>query len=242
MSPSSSRSSEFEEVTIDPSCSWRPVPIKSDLHIKEDPDGPLAKRFKTMSPSQMTMPNVMEMIAQLGPGPSHYPSGPAQHGGVGTGGNPGEYGGPRGPGKTNFRIQILHILNMLNVVYLADTLVQSNYSHNKVCKTTLRVPSPYLCFSVLLGNTYHGHGNFDFAHGNPSGGGGGGGGPRGGGSPMSDFIHTPQLSHPPDFPGGLLSQDKPLSHGINGPVSPLHLHYQPPGALIPELLKILIEK
>uniref|UniRef100_A0A673X386 Zinc finger, MIZ-type containing 1a n=1 Tax=Salmo trutta TaxID=8032 RepID=A0A673X386_SALTR len=145
------QNSEFEEVNIDPSCSWRPVPIKSDLHIKEDPDGPLAKRFKTMSPSQMTMPNVMEMIAQLGPGPSHYPSGPAQHGGVGAGGNPGEYGG----------------------------------------------------------NTYHGHGNFDFAHG----------GPRGGGSPMSDFIHTPQLSHPPDFPGGLLSQDKPLSHGINGPMS-----------------------
>uniref|UniRef100_A0A673XE09 Zinc finger, MIZ-type containing 1a n=1 Tax=Salmo trutta TaxID=8032 RepID=A0A673XE09_SALTR len=137
------QNSEFEEVNIDPSCSWRPVPIKSDLHIKEDPDGPLAKRFKTMSPSQMTMPNVMEMIAQLGPGPSHYPSGPAQHGGVGAGGNPGEYGGPRG----------------------------------------------------------------------------GGGGPRGGGSPMSDFIHTPQLSHPPDFPGGLLSQDKPLSHGINGPMS-----------------------
>uniref|UniRef100_A0A8K9XRN6 Zinc finger, MIZ-type containing 1a n=1 Tax=Oncorhynchus mykiss TaxID=8022 RepID=A0A8K9XRN6_ONCMY len=79
------QNSEFEEVNIDPSCSWRPVPIKSDLHIKEDPDGPLAKRFKTMSPSQMTMPNVMEMIAQLGPGPSHYPSGPAQHGGIGAG-------------------------------------------------------------------------------------------------------------------------------------------------------------
>uniref|UniRef100_A0A673CQ78 Zinc finger MIZ domain-containing protein 1-like n=1 Tax=Sphaeramia orbicularis TaxID=375764 RepID=A0A673CQ78_9TELE len=63
------QNSEFEEVTIDPTCSWRPVPIKSELHIKEDPDGPLAKRFKTMSPSQMTMPNVMEMIAQLGPGP-----------------------------------------------------------------------------------------------------------------------------------------------------------------------------
>uniref|UniRef100_A0A8C7HHN5 Zinc finger, MIZ-type containing 1a n=1 Tax=Oncorhynchus kisutch TaxID=8019 RepID=A0A8C7HHN5_ONCKI len=97
------QNSEFEEVTIDPTCSWRPVPIKSDLHIKEDPDGPLAKRLKTMSPSQMTMPNVMEMIAQLGPGPSHYPSGPAQHGGGGTGGNPGEYGGPRGPGNDHFQ-------------------------------------------------------------------------------------------------------------------------------------------
>uniref|UniRef100_A0A3Q3QB08 SP-RING-type domain-containing protein n=1 Tax=Monopterus albus TaxID=43700 RepID=A0A3Q3QB08_MONAL len=83
------QNSEFEEVTIDPTCSWRPVPIKSEMHIKEDPDGPLAKRFKTMSPSQMTMPNVMEMIAQLGPGPgpgpvsgpglSPYPPHPGQH-------------------------------------------------------------------------------------------------------------------------------------------------------------------
>uniref|UniRef100_A0A3B3V1N4 Zinc finger, MIZ-type containing 1a n=1 Tax=Poecilia latipinna TaxID=48699 RepID=A0A3B3V1N4_9TELE len=71
------QNSDFEEVTIDPTCSWRPVPIKSELHIKEDPDGPLAKRFKTMSPSQMTMPNVMDMIAQLGPGPGHGP-GPGQ--------------------------------------------------------------------------------------------------------------------------------------------------------------------
>lgn len=71
--PLCSPSSEFEEVTIDPTCSWRPVPIKSDLHIKDDPDGIPSKRFKTMSPSQMIMPNVMEMIAALGPGPSPYP-------------------------------------------------------------------------------------------------------------------------------------------------------------------------
>uniref|UniRef100_A0A671XNA8 Zinc finger MIZ-type containing 1 n=1 Tax=Sparus aurata TaxID=8175 RepID=A0A671XNA8_SPAAU len=80
------QNSEFEEVTIDPTCSWRPVAIKSDIHIKEDPDGPLAKRFKTMSPSQMIMPNVMEMIAQLGPGPSPYPLLSQQ------GGNNSEYG------------------------------------------------------------------------------------------------------------------------------------------------------
>lgn len=71
--PLCSPSSEFEEVTIDPTCSWRPVPIKSDLHIKDDPDGIPSKRFKTMSPSQMIMPNVMDMIAALGPGPSPYP-------------------------------------------------------------------------------------------------------------------------------------------------------------------------
>uniref|UniRef100_A0A665WAZ8 Zinc finger MIZ domain-containing protein 1-like n=1 Tax=Echeneis naucrates TaxID=173247 RepID=A0A665WAZ8_ECHNA len=142
------QNSEFEEVTIDPTCSWRPVPIKSELHIKEDPDGPLAKRFKTMSPSQMTMPNVMEMIAQLGPGP-----------GPGTGPGPG-------PG-----------------------------------------PSPY---PPHPGNSYHSQGNFDFPHGNPSG---------GGGPPMNDFIHGPQLSHPPDGPGSLLSQDKPLNHGMNDAMS-----------------------
>uniref|UniRef100_A0A8D3BGM9 Zinc finger, MIZ-type containing 1a n=1 Tax=Scophthalmus maximus TaxID=52904 RepID=A0A8D3BGM9_SCOMX len=136
------QNSEFEEVTIDPTCSWRPVPIKSELHIKEDPDGPLAKRFKTMSPSQMTMPNVLDMIAQLGPGPGPGPG--------------------HGPGH---------------------------------------------------GNSYHSQGNFDFPHGNPSGGGGGGG------PPMSDFIHGPQLSHPPDGPGGLLSQDKPLSHSMNDSMS-----------------------
>ncbi|KAL2078590.1 hypothetical protein ACEWY4_026275 [Coilia grayii] len=82
------QNSEFEEVTIDPTCSWRPVAIKSEMHIKEDPDGPLAKRFKTMSPSQMIMPNVMEMIAQLGLGPSPYPNMPPQQ----QGGNGAEYG------------------------------------------------------------------------------------------------------------------------------------------------------
>ncbi|XP_076599227.1 zinc finger MIZ domain-containing protein 1a isoform X1 [Chaetodon auriga] len=166
------QNSEFEEVTIDPTCSWRPVPIKSELHIKEDPDGPLAKRFKTMSPSQMTMPNVMEMIAQLGPGPvpghgpghgpgpSPYPQHPGQHGG----GNGGDYSG--------------------------------------------------------AGNSYHSQGNFDFPHGNPSGGGvGGGGSGGGGGPPMNDFIQGPQLSHPPDGPGGLLPQDKPLNHGMNDAMS-----------------------
>ncbi|XP_026164969.1 zinc finger MIZ domain-containing protein 1a isoform X3 [Mastacembelus armatus] len=161
------QNSEFEEVTIDPTCSWRPVPIKSELHIKEDPDGPLAKRFKTMSPSQMTMPNVMEMIAQLGPGsgpghgpgagPSPYPPHPGQH----ASGNGADYPG--------------------------------------------------------AGNSYHNQGSFDFPHGNPSGGGVGGGV---GGPPMNDFIHGPQLSHPPDGPGGLLSQDKPLNHGMNDALLP----------------------
>ncbi|XP_077960589.1 zinc finger MIZ domain-containing protein 1a isoform X6 [Gasterosteus aculeatus] len=158
------QNSEFEEVTIDPTCSWRPVPIKSEIHIKEDPDGPLAKRFKTMSPSQMTMPNVMEMIAQLGPGtgpgpgpllgPSPYPPHPSQH----PSGNGGDYPG--------------------------------------------------------AGNSYHSQGNFDFPHGPPSGGGGGGG------PPLNDFVHGPQLSHPPDGPGGLLSQDKPLNHGMNDALLP----------------------
>lgn len=76
-------------MTIDPTCSWRPVAIKSEVHIKEDPDGPLAKRFKTMSPSQMIMPNVMDMIAQLGPGPSPFPLSSSQQGGNTEYGNQG---------------------------------------------------------------------------------------------------------------------------------------------------------
>uniref|UniRef100_A0A8C5HFJ7 Zinc finger MIZ domain-containing protein 1-like n=1 Tax=Gouania willdenowi TaxID=441366 RepID=A0A8C5HFJ7_GOUWI len=152
------QNSEFEEVTIDPTCSWRPVPIKSELHIKEDPDAPLAKRFKTMSPSQMTMPNVMEMIAQLGPGP--------------------------GPGPSPFL---------------------PHPGHHTI--------SPVFTSS---GNSYHSQGSFDFPHGNPSAGGGGGGG---GGPPMNDFMHGPQLSHPPDGAVGLLPQDKPLNHGMSGAMS-----------------------
>uniref|UniRef100_A0A671QFM1 Zinc finger MIZ domain-containing protein 1-like n=1 Tax=Sinocyclocheilus anshuiensis TaxID=1608454 RepID=A0A671QFM1_9TELE len=160
------QNSEFEEVTIDPTCSWRPVAIKSDIHIKEDPDGPLAKRFKTMSPSQMIMPNVMDMIAQLGPGPSPYTPLPPQHGG-----NNGEYGG-QGRGH------------------------------------------------------YQGHGNFDFSHSN-----------SGGGAPMNDFMHGPQLSHPPDVPNSLMAPDKPLAHSMPDSVN----HFIPLGFqatradLLPEL-------
>ncbi|XP_072311951.1 zinc finger MIZ domain-containing protein 1-like [Eucyclogobius newberryi] len=89
------QNSEFEEVTIDPTCSWRPVAVKSELHIKEDPDGPMSKRFKTMSPSQMVLPNVMDMIAQLGPGTAPYPSQ--------QGNNGNEYGGQGSfPGHSNF--------------------------------------------------------------------------------------------------------------------------------------------
>lgn len=61
---------------------------------------------------------------------------------------------------------------------------------------------------VLTGNNYQGHqGNFDFPHVTP------------GGNTMSDFMHGPQLSHPPDVPGGLMAQDKPLSHNLPDSVS-----------------------
>lgn len=75
----------------------------------------------------------------------------------------------------------------------------------------------FFCCFFSVGNNYHNQGSFDFPNGNPSVGGGVGGG--GGGPPMNDFIHGPQLSHPPDGPGGLLPQDKPLSHGMNDAVS-----------------------
>ncbi|GAA6107717.1 zinc finger MIZ domain-containing protein 2 isoform X2 [Tachysurus ichikawai] len=68
------QNSDYEEITIDPVCSWKPVPVKSDLHIKEDPDGPALKRCRTLSPSHMILPSVMEMIAALGPASSPYQS------------------------------------------------------------------------------------------------------------------------------------------------------------------------
>uniref|UniRef100_A0AAY4AQJ3 SP-RING-type domain-containing protein n=1 Tax=Denticeps clupeoides TaxID=299321 RepID=A0AAY4AQJ3_9TELE len=68
------QNSDYEEITIDPVCSWKPVPVKPDLHIKEDPDGPALKRCRTLSPSHMILPSVMEMIAALGPASSPYQS------------------------------------------------------------------------------------------------------------------------------------------------------------------------
>ncbi|XP_073775101.1 zinc finger MIZ domain-containing protein 1-like isoform X2 [Danio rerio] len=69
-----SQSSELDEVLIDPSCSWRPVHIRSEPHIKQDPDELLSKRCKTTSASQTLLPDATEMIAQLGPGTSPYHS------------------------------------------------------------------------------------------------------------------------------------------------------------------------
>ena len=75
-------SSDYEEITIDPTCSWKPVPVKPDVHVKEEPDGPVLKRCRTVSPAHMLMPSVMEMIAALGPAaapfaPLQPPSAPA---------------------------------------------------------------------------------------------------------------------------------------------------------------------
>ncbi|XP_038609988.1 LOW QUALITY PROTEIN: zinc finger MIZ domain-containing protein 2 [Tachyglossus aculeatus] len=67
------QNSDYEEITIDPTCSWKPVPIKPDLHIKEEPDGPVLKRCRTVSPAHMVIPSVMELIAALGPGPTPFP-------------------------------------------------------------------------------------------------------------------------------------------------------------------------
>uniref|UniRef100_A0A8C6ZNP8 Zinc finger MIZ-type containing 2 n=1 Tax=Nothoprocta perdicaria TaxID=30464 RepID=A0A8C6ZNP8_NOTPE len=71
--PHTAAHSDYEEITIDPTCSWKPVPIKPDLHVKEEPDGPVLKRCRTMSPTHMVLPNIMEMIAALGPGSAPFP-------------------------------------------------------------------------------------------------------------------------------------------------------------------------
>ncbi|XP_063465022.1 zinc finger MIZ domain-containing protein 2 isoform X4 [Symphalangus syndactylus] len=66
------QNSDYEEITIDPTCSWKPVPVKPDMHIKEEPDGPALKRCRTVSPAHVLMPSVMEMIAALGPGAAPF--------------------------------------------------------------------------------------------------------------------------------------------------------------------------
>ncbi|KAF0022529.1 hypothetical protein F2P81_025155 [Scophthalmus maximus] len=91
------QNSEYEEITIDPVCSWKPVPVKPDIHVKEESDGPVLKRCRTLSPSHMVLPSVMEMIASLGPAPSAsspmpYPSLTA--GGGGNSGHTPDYPGP----------------------------------------------------------------------------------------------------------------------------------------------------
>lgn len=92
------QNSDYEEITIDPTCSWKPVPVKPDVHIKEEPDGPVLKRCRTVSPAHALLPSVMEMIAALGPGaaplttlpppsapaPSDYPSQSSSFLGPGT--------------------------------------------------------------------------------------------------------------------------------------------------------------
>uniref|UniRef100_A0A672YFU1 Zinc finger, MIZ-type containing 2 n=1 Tax=Sphaeramia orbicularis TaxID=375764 RepID=A0A672YFU1_9TELE len=96
------QNSEYEEISIDPVCSWKPVPVKPDIHVKEESDGPVLKRCRTLSPSHMVLPSVMEMIASLGPTPSasassasspmQYPSLPA--GGGNSSSNTPDYSGP----------------------------------------------------------------------------------------------------------------------------------------------------
>ncbi|XP_041441101.1 zinc finger MIZ-type containing 2 L homeolog isoform X2 [Xenopus laevis] len=66
------QNSDYEEITIDPTCSWKPVPVKPDTHIKEETDGPVLKRCRSLSPAHMVMPNVMELIAALGPSSSPF--------------------------------------------------------------------------------------------------------------------------------------------------------------------------
>uniref|UniRef100_A0A3B4B6W7 SP-RING-type domain-containing protein n=1 Tax=Periophthalmus magnuspinnatus TaxID=409849 RepID=A0A3B4B6W7_9GOBI len=98
------QNSEYEEISIDPVCSWRPVPIKPDVHVKEECDGPQLKRCRTLSPSHMVLPSVMEMIASLGPapssiGPAPSASSPMQFPGLTPGGsNTPDYRPQSGPG------------------------------------------------------------------------------------------------------------------------------------------------
>uniref|UniRef100_A0A8C8ATS6 Zinc finger MIZ-type containing 2 n=1 Tax=Otus sunia TaxID=257818 RepID=A0A8C8ATS6_9STRI len=83
------QNSEHEEITIDPTCSWKPVPVKPDVHVKEEPEGPALKRCRTLSPTHMVLPNIMEMIAALGPSSAPFPALPPPPAGAGA-----DYGAP----------------------------------------------------------------------------------------------------------------------------------------------------
>lgn len=91
-------SSEYEEITIDPVCSWKPVPVKPDIHVKEESDGPVLKRCRTLSPSHMVLPSVMEMIASLGPAPSAASSSPMSYSSMSAGGGSNHTPDYPGPG------------------------------------------------------------------------------------------------------------------------------------------------
>ncbi|KAM6036168.1 LOW QUALITY PROTEIN: zinc finger MIZ domain-containing protein 2 [Theristicus caerulescens] len=92
------QNSEHEEITIDPTCSWKPVPVKPDVHVKEEPEGPALKRCRTLSPTHMVLPNIMEMIAALGPGSAPFPALPPPPAGAAADyGTPGSsFPGPGG--------------------------------------------------------------------------------------------------------------------------------------------------
>lgn len=49
------------------------MPVKPDVHVKEEPDGPVLKRCRTVSPAHALLPSVLEMIAALGPGAAPLP-------------------------------------------------------------------------------------------------------------------------------------------------------------------------
>ncbi|NXE29578.1 ZMIZ2 protein, partial [Ardeotis kori] len=92
------QNSEHEEITIDPTCSWKPVPVKPDVHVKEEPEGPALKRCRTLSPTHMVLPNIMEMIAALGPGSAPFPVLPPPPASVTADYSAPGMGGPMGDG------------------------------------------------------------------------------------------------------------------------------------------------
>ncbi|XP_077999794.1 zinc finger MIZ domain-containing protein 1-like isoform X2 [Glandiceps talaboti] len=80
-------SADFEEVTIDASAAWKPVPLKPDIKEEEADPCQGAKRFKnnTMSPGSMNMHNFDHM------GHSPFPSLPPPPGGPEQFPGPGNY-------------------------------------------------------------------------------------------------------------------------------------------------------
>ncbi|ELV11808.1 Zinc finger MIZ domain-containing protein 2 [Tupaia chinensis] len=187
------QNSDYEEITIDPTCSWKPVPVKPDVHIKEEPDGPALKRCRTVSPAHVLMPSVMEMIAALGPGaapfaPLQPPSAPVPSDYPGQGSSflgPGTFPESFPPATPS-----------------TPTLAEFNpgpppISYQSDIPSSLLTPEkPASCLPGQMGPMGH----LDSAH-NP--------GPPG--------LHTPQLHHPTPPP----TSRQPLGQAAPGSVSEL---------------------
>ncbi|XP_064594585.1 zinc finger MIZ domain-containing protein 1-like isoform X2 [Liolophura sinensis] len=123
---------EFEEVTIDNTASWKPVQLKNSIKDEEaDPCGMNARWMKPMSPSSMTMPTSSSWDMGHQPSPYNMPqpagSGPGFGGSFG-GGPPPISPGCYPPGGMDFSGPLSH---MGDNMHPQEMMHQSDKQFNK---------------------------------------------------------------------------------------------------------------